>query len=128
MYVSVSFCVSYESSTSEFNSFPLTSRSNLLTTNYSLGQMLARHYISGALFRAGWVVGSLDLIGSPAGFTRTVGDGLKDFVAMPYQGIMQVRISFEPRSMESFTPSVTLNAAFSEQKHHFSLFQYISIS
>jgi vacuolar protein sorting-associated protein 13B len=58
-----------------------------VTTNYALGQSLARHYISGALFRAGWVVGSLDLIGSPAGFTRIVGDGIKDFVGLPYQGI-----------------------------------------
>jgi vacuolar protein sorting-associated protein 13B len=62
-------------------------RQNLVTTNYALGQSLARHYISGALFRAGWVVGSLDLIGSPAGFTRIVGDGIRDFVGMPFQGI-----------------------------------------
>ena len=62
-------------------------RESLLTTNYSLGQSLARHYISGALFRAGWVVGSLEMIGSPAGFTRALGDGIKDFVSMPYQGI-----------------------------------------
>lgn len=40
------------------------------------------------MFRAGWVVGSLDLIGSPAGFTRTVGGGLKDFVALPYRGLL----------------------------------------
>ena len=58
------------------------------------GQSLARHYISGALFRSHWVVGSLDLIGSPSGFTRTVGEGVKDFVAMPYQGIFQGPWSF----------------------------------
>ena len=67
--------------------FSLFSRSRLLTTNYCLGEMLARHYISGALFRAGWVVGSLDLIGGPAGFTRTVGSGIKDFVALPFRGL-----------------------------------------
>lgn len=66
-------------------SFSPYSRTDLITTNYSLGQSLARHYISGALFRAGWVVGSLDIIGSPAGFTRIVGDGIKDFVGLPYQ-------------------------------------------
>ena len=62
--------------------------------NYILGQSLARHYISGALFRSHWVVGSLDLIGSPSGFTRTVGEGVKDFVALPYHGIFQGPWSF----------------------------------
>ena len=62
--------------------------------NCFVGQSLARHYISGALFRSHWVVGSLDLIGSPSGFTRTVGEGVKDFVALPYQGIFQGPWSF----------------------------------
>ena len=34
------------------------------------------------------------MIGSPSGFTRTVGEGVKDFVAMPYQGIFQGPWSF----------------------------------
>ena len=71
---------------SPLNFTPFT-KTSFICTSYSLGQNLARHYISGALFRAGWVVGSLELIGSPTGFTRTVGDGLKDFVALPYHGI-----------------------------------------
>ena len=37
--------------------------------------------------KAGWVVGSLDMIGSPAGFTRNVSDGVRDFVSLPYNGI-----------------------------------------
>ena len=69
-------------------------KDKLMTTNYALGQNLAKHYISGALFRAGWVVGSLDLIGSPAGFTRTVGEGVKDFISLPYRGIFQGPWSF----------------------------------
>ena len=66
----------------------------LPSSNCIAGQSLARHYISGALFRSHWVVGSLDLIGSPSGFTRTVGEGVKDFVALPYQGIFQGPWSF----------------------------------
>ena len=57
------------------------------STWYSLGHRLSMHYLSGALFKAGWVVGSLDMIGSPAAFTRTVTDGVKDFVSLPYNGI-----------------------------------------
>ena len=34
------------------------------------------------------------MIGSPSGFTRTVGEGVKDFVALPYQGIFQGPWSF----------------------------------
>lgn len=70
------------------------SRHNIMTTNFALGQSIARHYISGTLFRAGWVVGSLEMIGSPAGFTRAVGDGFKDFVAMPYNGIFNGPLGF----------------------------------
>lgn len=34
-----------------------------MTTAYRLGQTLAMHYVSSALFKAGWVVGSLELLG-----------------------------------------------------------------
>ena len=84
VHASVKMYIGLDQSPLCFSAF---SRNKLLTTNYCLGEMLARHYISGALFRAGWVVGSLDLIGSPAGFTRTVGSGIKDFVALPFQGL-----------------------------------------
>jgi vacuolar protein sorting-associated protein 13B len=84
VHASVKMYIGLDQSPLNFSQF---NRRQLLTTNYSLGQMLARHYISGALFRAGWVVGSLDLIGSPAGLTRTLGDGLKDFVSLPYHGL-----------------------------------------
>ena len=57
------------------------------STWYSLGHRLSMHYLSGALFKAGWVVGSLDMIGSPAAFTRNVTDGVKDFVSLPFHGI-----------------------------------------
>ena len=57
------------------------------STWYSLGHRLSMHYLSGALFKAGWVVASLDMIGSPAAFTRNVTDGVKDFVSLPFNGI-----------------------------------------
>ncbi|KAF4530595.1 hypothetical protein B566_EDAN006801 [Ephemera danica] len=64
-------------------------RSRVCTTNYRLGHELTRHYLSGALFRAGWVVGSLELLGSPSAFALTVGSGLRDFVCLPYLGFLQ---------------------------------------
>ncbi|KAJ8868198.1 hypothetical protein PR048_032007 [Dryococelus australis] len=61
----------------------------VVTTPYRLGHALTMHYMYGAIFGAGWVVGSLELIGSPGGLARTVGTGLRDFVYLPYQGIFQ---------------------------------------
>ena len=64
------------------------------TTSFALGQSVARHYISGTLFRAGWVVGSLEMIGSPAGLTRAVSTGMRDFVALPYNGMYNGPLAF----------------------------------
>lgn len=40
-------------------------------------------------FSAGWVVGSLEILGSPSGLARSVGTGLKDFVLRPYEGMLR---------------------------------------
>lgn len=64
-------------------------RKAIITTGYSLGYNLTVHYLSNALLRAGWVVTSLDLLGNPGGFARTVGSGLRDFVQLPIEGILQ---------------------------------------
>ncbi|KAK4875062.1 hypothetical protein RN001_011484 [Aquatica leii] len=68
--------------------FGLFERSNLLTTSYRLGNHLAMHYITGAIFGAGWVVGSLELLGTPGGLAREMGIGLRDFINLPYQGFL----------------------------------------
>lgn len=64
-------------------------RRSLFTTSYNLGHTLSMHYLSGAIFGAGWVVSSLELLGSPGGFARTLGTGLRDFVSLPYHGILE---------------------------------------
>ena len=35
----------------------------------------------------GWVVGSLEMLGSPSGFVRSVGTGVSDLFRIPYQGL-----------------------------------------
>lgn len=52
------------------------------------------HYLSGAIFRAGWVVSSLELLGSPGGLARAMGTGLRDFVSLPYRGLVQGPMAF----------------------------------
>lgn len=47
------------------------------------------HYLSGALFGAGWVVGSLEILGSPSGLARQFTSGFIDFLSMPVQGLFK---------------------------------------
>lgn len=70
-------------------SFSAYERSHLLTIPLKFGQSLSMHYLSGAIFGAGWVVGSLEILGSPSGLARSVTTGLKDFVSLPVQGLFR---------------------------------------
>lgn len=55
---------------------------------------MTMHYLSGAIFGAGWVVSSLELLGSPGGLARAMGSGLRDFVSLPYRGLVQGPMAF----------------------------------
>ncbi|XP_061772519.1 intermembrane lipid transfer protein VPS13B-like isoform X2 [Nerophis ophidion] len=67
--------------------FSLFQRGPLCTTARQLVHALAMHYAAGALFRAGWVVGSLEILGSPASLVRSIGNGVSDFFRLPYEGL-----------------------------------------
>ena len=41
------------------------------------------------LFFSGWVVGSLEILGSPTGLIRSLGNGVSDLFRMPYEGFTQ---------------------------------------
>ncbi|KAG1659991.1 Vacuolar protein sorting-associated protein 13B [Nymphon striatum] len=69
-------------------SFKVYERKDLFTSSYALGRDFTMHYMSGALFRAGWAVASMDLLGNPAGFVRSVGTGISHFVQLPYRGLI----------------------------------------
>ncbi|XP_069477524.1 intermembrane lipid transfer protein VPS13B isoform X2 [Ambystoma mexicanum] len=68
-------------------SFSMFERGPVFTTARQLIHVLAMHYAAGALFRAGWVVGSLDILGSPASLVRSIGNGIADFFRLPYEGL-----------------------------------------
>lgn len=38
-------------------------------------------------FVLGWVVGSLEILGSPASLVRSIGNGVSDFFRLPYEGL-----------------------------------------
>nr|XP_033789038.1 vacuolar protein sorting-associated protein 13B isoform X2 [Geotrypetes seraphini] len=68
-------------------SFSVFERGPIFTTARQLVHALALHYAAGALFRAGWVVGSLEILGSPASLVRSIGNGIADFFRLPYEGL-----------------------------------------
>lgn len=52
-------------------------------------RMFTSHYLTALLFRAGWLLGSLELIGSPTAFIQQVSNGLFDLLRMPYRGMRE---------------------------------------
>lgn len=70
---------------------PLNLSSLQIRPVFADGSSFARnvlyHYVTAVLFKVGWVVGSLDILGSPAGFLRNVSQGFADFFYFPYDGL-----------------------------------------
>ncbi|XP_055871203.1 intermembrane lipid transfer protein VPS13B-like isoform X3 [Biomphalaria glabrata] len=62
-------------------------RSNVYSTLPRLSHVLTMHYASAAIFRAGIVVGSLEILGNPTGLVRSIGTGVSDLVTLPYSGL-----------------------------------------
>lgn len=62
---------------------------NVYTLPMKMGNSMGMHYLSSAIFGAGWVVGSLEILGSPSGLARSFTSGFKDFVSMPVQGLFK---------------------------------------
>ena len=69
--------------------FSAFERRNVRTLPIKLGNAVGMHYLSGAIFGGGWVIGSLEILGSPSGLARSVTSGLKDFVSLPVQGLFR---------------------------------------
>ncbi|XP_063704154.1 intermembrane lipid transfer protein VPS13B [Culicoides brevitarsis] len=67
--------------------FSMYELADVNTLPENLSASASMHYLSGAIFGAGWVVGSLEILGSPSGLVRTFSSGLRDFISMPVQGL-----------------------------------------
>ncbi|XP_016330608.1 vacuolar protein sorting-associated protein 13B-like [Sinocyclocheilus anshuiensis] len=94
-------------------SFSLFERSPICTTPRQLVHTLAMHYAAGALFRAGWVVGSLEILGSPASLVRSIGNGVSEFFRLPYEGLTRgpgAFISSVSRGTNSFIKHISKGA------------------
>ncbi|XP_021693609.1 vacuolar protein sorting-associated protein 13B [Aedes aegypti] len=69
--------------------FSAFERLNVRSLPIRFGNSLGMHYLSGAIFGGGWVIGSLEILGSPSGLARSVTSGLRDFVSLPVQGLFR---------------------------------------
>ena len=57
------------------------------------GKISSQSLIELVLF-AGWVLGSLEILGNPAGLLRNVRSGLADSVMLPYEGLTRGPAAF----------------------------------
>lgn len=55
---------------------------------------LLNHYAGGMLSKAGWLIGSLELLGSPASLLMNTGAAFRDLVLFPYEGLTRGPRSF----------------------------------
>lgn len=60
---------------------------NVYSNWTEVSQTVASRYIMSTVAHIGWLLGSLELIGSPGTFIQNVGRGLRDLVTLPYQGL-----------------------------------------
>ncbi|KAI4462018.1 vacuolar protein sorting-associated protein 13b [Holotrichia oblita] len=86
VHSSIKLYIALDQSPLQFAKFE---QKKLMTTPFRLGHAITMHYLSSAIFGAGWVVGSLELLGSPGGLARAMGSGLRDFVSLPYRGLIE---------------------------------------
>lgn len=64
---------------------------------------------------AGWVVGSLEILGSPASLVRSVGNGIADFFRLPYEGLTRgpgAFVSGVSRGTTSFVKHISKGSYF----------------
>ena len=52
-----------------------------------VSQTVTSRYLMATVAHVGWLLGSLELIGSPGTFIQNVGRGLRDLVTLPYEGL-----------------------------------------
>ena len=67
-----------------FTEYELTNISSNLS---EVSQVVAARYISAVFMHLGWLLGSLELIGSPGTLIQSLGRGLRDLVSLPYEGL-----------------------------------------
>lgn len=69
---------------------------------------------------AGWVVGSLEILGSPASLVRSIGNGVADFFRLPYEGLTRgpgAFVSGVSRGTTSFVKHISKGSSSGSCNH-----------
>lgn len=74
--------------------FSVYEKSNIYTVPLKFGNSVGMHYISSAIFSSAWLLGGLEILGSPSSLACSFSTGFKDFVSMPIQGIFKGPFQF----------------------------------
>lgn len=82
--ISLKVLLSCNDSSFRFSRYELR---NVYSNFSEVSQTISAHYISMIIMQIGWLLGSLELIGSPGTFIQSVGRGLRDLVKLPYEGL-----------------------------------------
>ncbi|OQV25257.1 Vacuolar protein sorting-associated protein 13B [Hypsibius exemplaris] len=64
------------------------------STTTEVWNFVMQHYIRGTLLRAGWVIGSMDLLGNPASLLRSLSAGCGDLFVQPFNSLHAGPVSF----------------------------------
>ncbi|XP_071944934.1 intermembrane lipid transfer protein VPS13B-like [Antedon mediterranea] len=91
VHASLKMFISLDSTPLSFRKFDCRP---VFTTSRQLIQALTMHYTSGALFKAGWAIGSLEILGNPAGLVRNIRSGIADSIYLPYEGLTRGPAAF----------------------------------
>ena len=82
--ISLKVLLSCNDSSFQFSRYELR---NVYSNFSEVSQTISAHYVSMIIMQIGWLLGSLELIGSPGTFIQSVGRGLRDLVKLPYEGL-----------------------------------------
>ena len=82
--ISLKVLVSCNDSPFRFGHYQLE---NIYSNWTEVSQTIASRYLMSTVAHVGWLLGSLELIGSPGTFIQNVGRGVRDLVTLPYEGL-----------------------------------------
>lgn len=77
-----------------------------------------------SLHVSGWVVGSLEILGSPASLVRSIGNGVSDFFRLPYEGLTRgpgAFVSGVSRGTTSFVKHISKGGIQTDASLHVSV-------
>lgn len=82
--------------------------------DYSHNLISYENIIQLSFHLSGWVVGSLEILGSPASLVRSIGNGVSDFFRLPYEGLTRgpgAFVSGVSRGTTSFVKHISKGGA-----------------